>query len=406
MDDSNRKKNKDRFNMTEGRSSSILKSFLFFVLLLSYGCAEEPRETSTSPAEQKVLAKFNIARGGDPIILPVTFKNKEYLFVLDTGTSHTVFDTSFKHELGDVKRVGRILTAGRRIEAESFDAPEAFLGPLNLQDCNEVICSDIKMLSAVLGEKVSGFIGMNFLNKYTVQIDFDKGTVSFLQPMEEQHTNWGIELAMRCDSLGWQYITGDILNSINVDFVIDTGANSTGGLGNDIFEKILSKNKLKTSETLFATASGVIKKREIRIDSLSVGSFEYNKLIFGDANWSHLGLSFLSRHIVTFDFPNGRIYLKKGKEFKKIDETDMSGLHLLRISDKTVVYSVDEDSPAQKADINAGDIILKVDNNDANTYDILELRRLLMSKDTRNITMTIKRGDDVKDTSFLLKKKI
>jgi len=50
---------------------------------------------------------------------------------------------------------------------------------------------------------------------------------------------------------------------------------------------------------------------------------------------------FLSRHIVTFEFQNKRIYLKKGEDFKKIDETDMSGLHLLRISNQTLVYSVD-----------------------------------------------------------------
>jgi C-terminal processing protease CtpA/Prc len=121
---------------------------------------------------------------------------------------------------------------------------------------------------------------------------------------------------------------------------------------------------------------------------------------------SHLGLSFLSRHIVTLDFPNNRIYLKKGKGFKKDDETDMSGLHLLRISNQTVVYSVDEGSPAQKAGIRANDIILKVGDKDANTYDILELRRLLRSGVKHKILMTIKQNDDVKDVSFLLKKKI
>jgi len=35
-----------------------------------------------------------------------------------------------------------------------------------------------------------------------------------------------------------------------------------------------------------------------------------------------------------------------------------------------------------------------------------ELRRVLMSGDGRKITMTIKRGDNVKEVSFLLKKKI
>ncbi len=384
------------------RKVALLLSFFVF----ADGCADEPEGNSDPPADQKVLAEFIIAKGGDPILLPVTFKEKEYLFLLDTGSSHTVFDTSFEHELGEVKSVKKGLTSGSPILAEFFNAPEALLGPLNLKESGEIACVDLHMFNLVLGKKVSGMIGMNFLRKYVVQIDFDKGTLSFLQPMEEQHPDWGIELAMEYGSLEWPQITGLVLDDIEVDFVIDTGANSTGGLGSDIFEQTLSENELKTCEILFATASGVIRKREMRIKSLSIGSLNYADLIFGEANMSHLGLSFLSRHIVTFDFPNSRMYLKKGKGFKKNDETDMSGLHLLRISNKTVVYSVDEGSPAQKIGIRANDVILKVGDKDANTYDILELRRLLMSGDKRNITMTIKHGDNVKDLSFLLKKKI
>ena len=84
--------------------------------------------------------------------------------------------------------------------------------------------------------------------------------------------------------------------------------------------------KIKTSEILLATASGVIRSREARISNLSVESFEYQDLIFGEGNWSYLGLSFLSRHIVTFDFPNSRMYLKKGKEFNYLIAVMMAGM--------------------------------------------------------------------------------
>lgn len=393
--------------MSETKNSAILMSVLFFVILLTYGCADDPKEVSTSSAEQKVLAKFNIARGGDPILLPVTFKDKEYLFLVDTGSSHTAFDTSLKHELGEVKKVEKGLTAGSRIVTEFYDAPEVFLGPFNLQDCGEVACLDLKMVSLVLGKKISGLLGMNFLKKYIVQIDYDNGTFLFLQPLQKRHSGWGNELSISYNSLGIPTITGNIYDSIKVDFWIDTGAtNSTGGLSSDIFDQILSEKELKTSEELSATAPGIVRSREARTGNLSVGSFEYRDLIFGEANWSHLGLLFLSRHIVTLDFPNNRIYLKKGKDFKKRDETDMSGLHLLRISGNIVVYSVDEGSPAQKAGIGSKDVILKVNEKDASKYDMWELRQLLMSEDRRNITMTIKHGENVKDISFLLKKKI
>jgi len=387
-------------------SLKVVLGLFLSVMLLTAGCADEPKNTSEKPADQNILAEFEIARGGDSILLPVTFKGKEYVFVLDTGCSHTSFDTSLRHELGDVKKVERGLTAGNPIMVEVFDAPEAFLGPLNLQDSGQVSCFDLKMPSLINGSKISGIIGMNFLRKYVLQIDFDKGMLSFLPPVEEQHSHWGKELVIDYDSLGLPHITENILDGIKVDFVIDTAGNSTGGLKSNIFKQILSEKELKTSEILFATASGVIRSREARISNLSVESFEYQDLIFSEGNWSYLGLSFLSRHIVTFDFPNSKIHLKKCKEFKKIDETDMSGLHLLRVSDKTTVYSVDEGSPAQKAGIRANDIILKVGNKDANTYDMWELRRHLMSGDKHKITMTTKRGDDIKALSFLLKKKI
>jgi len=392
--------------MSETKSSAILMGVLFFVILLTYGCSDEPKETSTGPAEHKILAEFKIPKTGDPILLPVKFIDKEYLFLFDAGCSHTVYDTTLRHALGKVKKIETALTLGSPIKTEIFDAPDAFLGPLNLKDSNEVSCLDLKMPSLINGKAISGIIGMNFLKRHVIQMDFDQGTLSFLQPVEGQHPDWGIELLLRYDKLGWPYVTSNIFDNFNVNFVIDTGSNSTGAFASDIFEKIISKNKLNTSDSLFATASGVIRKRECRIDNLSIGPFEYKELIFSEANWSHLGLLFLSRHIVTFDFPNSRIYLKKGKQFEKEDETDMSGLHLLRISGNIVVYSVDEDSPAQKAGISSQDIILKVNEKDADKYDMWELRRLLMSQDKRNITMTIKQGENLKDVTFQLEKKI
>jgi len=393
--------------MNKQRSSTTLIGVLFFFTFLTYGNVDKPESTSDGFYELKTIAEFKITKNRGPILLPVTFIEKDLLFILDTGSSLTVYDTSLRHELGKVKRIEKALTHGGLIKTEIFDAPDAFLGPLNLKDSNEVSCLDLKMLSLIEGRKISGIIGLNFLKRYVIQIDFDQGTLLFLEPLGEQHPEWGIELPLRYDTKGWPQIIGNIPDGAKVKFVIDTGATgAAGSLDNMIFEEILSKKEIKTSESLSATASGIVRSREIRVSNLSVGAFKYDQLIFGEANWSHLGLSFLSRHIVTFDFPNSRLYLKKGKDFKKRDETDMSGLHLLRISGNTVVYSVDEGSPAQKAGIGPKDIILKVDEKDAHKYDMWELRLLLMSEDKRYITMTIKHGDELKEISFLLKKMI
>lgn len=137
-----------------------------------------------------------------------------------------------------------------------------------------------------------------------------------------------------------------------------------------------------------------------------MGPFEYKDLIFSEGNSSRLGLSFLSRHMVTFDFPGNKIYLKKGKQFRKTDEANMSGLHIILVSGKVVVYAVDENSPARKAGIKAQDVIQKVSGKDANVFDICHIRRLLKAGDQHKITITIKRDNDVKEVFFLLEKKI
>ena len=162
----------------------------------------------------------------------------------------------------------------------------------------------------------------------------------------------------------------------------------------------------KTSEKLAQTAGGLIREISFRTDDLSIGSSQYKGLILNVSDSSCLGLGFLSRHIVTFDFPNNKIYFKKGKDFKKADEEDMSGLHLLRVSERIIVHSVDKNSPAEKAGIRANDVILRVGDKDANMYDMRELRRFLKSGDKKEITMKIKRGTDVKEVSFLLEKNI
>jgi len=59
-----------------------------------------------------IPSEFKVAKQGDIMLLPVKFTGKEYLFLLDTGASMTVFDISLKPELGDVKGIGRIQTAG------------------------------------------------------------------------------------------------------------------------------------------------------------------------------------------------------------------------------------------------------------------------------------------------------
>ena len=125
-----------------------------------------------------------------------------------------------------------------------------------------------------------------------------------------------------------------------------------------------------------------------------------------EGNENRIGLSLLSRYVVTLDFPAMKLYLRKDQAFDKPDEADMSGLHLWRLDGRTAVHSVDNDSPAETAGIRREDVVLKAGDKSAAEMDIEDLRDLLKSGDGKEIRMTLKRGEEEKAVSFKLKRRI
>ena len=350
--------------------------------------------------------EFPIGGGCGAIVIPVNIQGQEYLFVLDTGSSHTTFDASLRGILGKPKRTVKAGTLTNPMIVQTFESPTVRIGPFSLQKRSEIACLDLTMFSMIDGRKISGFLGMDFLKNCIIQIDFDKGLLTFFKHDEVDTSSFDQQFDFNYNSQGLPQIKGRILDEINIDFVIDGGNLSTGDLYHETFEKLIEKKDIQVSETLAATPSGSQKMRQMRIKSLKVGAFNYKDLIFEESNQSSLGLEFLSRHFVILDFPNKVMYLKKGEQFDKIDESGMSGLALLLISDKLTVHSVSRESAAEKAGILAGDIIHKIEGKEAGNYESGQIRQLLKSGHGRKITMTIERNGETKEITLTLEKKI
>ena len=401
----------------------ILNSFVslcFCVFSFSAGCATVPESYSPACAKPEVLAEFEIPSDEPAILLPVTFDGEEYLFCLDTGSNTTIFDVSLKDKLG--KRIlwpkkGKA-AGGKSIKVEYFPTPRAYLGPLNLKGRSIIGVVDLDTVSPALARKAHGIIGMDFLKKYVVRIDFDNAAVSFLkskrdtgifsflQPEKNEHPEWGQPLSIKYEFLsGLPLVKGRIVNDVPVNFMIDTGhviPQIDGDLKSRIFKKVCSKVELKTKEGFNKAAI---------IDKFSIGSFEYRDAIFYESNRSSLGLGFLRRHLVTFDFPSRKMYLKKGKHFDRPTDAHISvenlGLELRRQRNNIFVDSIDPNGLAYKKGIRQKDIIVKLDDQDVTSYSLTELVTLLLSlpTDIESLAITIKRGDDIKQFSFALKKK-
>lgn len=401
--------------------SSYLSLFFVAAFFLSGGCAEKLK----SSPDQKVLAEFTIEKDVKPILLPVKFQGEEYQFVLDTGCTDVVFDVSLKDKLGRRflwPKKGQA-THGESIKVEYFPAPETQLGPLSLKGSMLVAVTDFNQISPHLPEKADGIIGMDFLKKYAVQIDFDNSKLRFfeskpsldilwfLRPETNEHPEWGEPMPMQ---LGFfrdrPHIKGRILDRTQVKFLVDTGWMGHGALESKIFKAVRLK---KCEERLQAlTAAGKKLPFDVNkltlVDKLAVASFEYHDVPFSKSNQSILGVRFLSRHVVTFDFPNGKMYLKKGKRFDQPSDFHVGlenlGFVLHRKGNHILVVSVDPDGPAQAKGIRPDDMLLKIDYHDLKSYTLAELIEFFCQMDKKEehevITFTVKRGNDTKQISF------
>ena len=384
---------------------------------------------SKAVAPPEVLAEFEIQDGVHHIILPVTFQGEEYQFVLDTGSTNTIFDDSFKDKLGKrflwPKKAS--LAHGKKAKVEYFHAQDAYLGPLNLKVSPLIGVLDLDLVPGVEENRnFQGVIGIDFLRQYIVQIDFDNGKVtffrgkkdtdifSFLRPKEEnKHSEWGepINLKTKLFSGLRYYIKGRLLDNTSADFLIDSGWCSPGTLQSRLFKKVNSNLAVGTIlGTIYRSQSTTPVKTNIGykvIERFSIGSFEYKNNIFQKSNDSRLGLPFLSRHLVTFDFPNHKMYLKKGENFNKPASIGIYlyqfNLKIRKSGDNIIAFEIDPNGLAYRKGIRQKDILLKINDQDVSSFSFVEflefLSQLSMPKDGA-LTFTFKRGDDIIEVSF------
>jgi len=403
------------------------------LLVLFSGCvlvgAVRSDEPNSAPGPN-VLAQFKIDKSAKEILLPVKLGGKEYLFQLDTGCSTILFDISLRDKLREPKGTCKVKTpAGTVGSSELFDAPRAFLGPLSLKGTVGVV--DLQPISSFHKTRRHGVIGMNFLKDYCVQMDFDKGLVSFLKskpdrgifsflrPSTNKHPEWGERISIRYESgSGIPHIAAKA-DGVNLDFTIDTGyvhligqpdlpvSHSSGALESRVLNKLRSKIHFEPGQSVRTTGKGkesFDSDKAAVVSRFSIGALEYKDAVFREGGESVLGMPFLSRHLVTFDFPNRKIYLKKGKYFDKptalfLSRSDL-GFTLRRRQNDIFVSDVDPNGPAYAKGMRQQDVVIRVDNVDVASHSLSELWPLLSQKDKEELTITIKRGDDIEQFSF------
>jgi C-terminal processing protease CtpA/Prc len=104
------------------------------------------------------------------------------------------------------------------------------------------------------------------------------------------------------------------------------------------------------------------------------------------------------------DFPNKKLYLRKGLYSFILDREDKSGIKIINDKGQIVIGFVDERGPAAVVGLKKGDVIKSINKMPVDGNDLLRIRNILKGKNGEKILIKIDRHGKSIEAPLILKK--
>jgi hypothetical protein len=298
-----------RFSFKLGTMKINSTAFACTCLLFLCSCATEKPIRPRQPAD--VTMNKEAGQGGLLIVTLRLASGEKLPFMVDTGASGTGFDKSLERKLGKRLGNGTAWHFGDKQEGGAYVAPRLYLGnaPLMMTGTN-VFTYDLRPFSSTAGRPILGVLGMDVLAHYCIQLDFQAGMMRFLDDTHSSHKDWGRPFALTDIGDGRFSVGENLAGAKDSGSVIDSGCNYDGWLSQQLFRQWTNQAGLPAGGEV-RSPMGVL-GGETYCDIILRG-FGAETISVGDSHivFNGIGLRFLARHLVTFDFPKRTMYLKR-----------------------------------------------------------------------------------------------
>lgn len=289
-----------------------------------------------------------------------------------------------------------------------------------------VLEEDYLELRNFLGTDVHGILGYELFSRFIVKIDYNRKVMTLILSEKFRAGKKYQELPMLIEDTKPFILTSLNLTaseSMTTKLLMDTGASHGLMLEPSSDERIVPPSK-NVSAIIGRGLGGAITGKIGRIESLQLGNYKLNNILanFPDPNsymdtlkntltFRHgsIGGEILSRFTVIFNYPQGKVYLKKNSEFKKEFYFNLSGINLKAIGSSLDIYEVSEvrkESPAAKAGILVGDRIISVNGMTSEIYHLNVINAFLNMKPGKKISVVIERKKQRYTFNFHLESQI
>jgi hypothetical protein len=340
--------------------------------------------------------------------------------ILDTGAPINALDESIVQALSIVQR-GEVevsgngeksRTQGHFLEDFTLGFPKSSFSLRHQKS----ITIPMKSMSRFFGRPLEGIIGFPLFSRVVIEVDFEMQIVRFHAP-HLFHPPANCQRVAMNTGLGVPILPLTMKISEKEEFacslMLDSGA---GGVG--LNTPFVAKHSLlqKIQPTVQGFEGGLGKMASCRlgrISSIIFGGVTLKKPIISLSQTQEgrnatpdydgsFGLDILKRFRVFFDYRGKCLYLQPQASVSLPFHTDMSGVFFVSNEEKLkalVVEKVRTDSPASKAGILPGDILLEINGISAHTLQLKDLPKFF---EDEGKSVQIKVLRDSKTLSFVI----
>lgn len=399
------------------------------------------------------------------VIIPLELNGVELSFLLDTGVNSTILFSIGDKDSLNIKNAEIIylrgLGMGEPVKAIKSTGNEVRIGDAYNKNLFLYMVYDNPIsLSNRMGIPIHGIIGYDFFKDFVIEFNYLKKELIAYKPGSFEPKN-----CRKCVTLDLKFhrnkpyiqIAGKIQNkTVPLNMLIDSGSGDAVWIFTDKSKNIELPDKCFKDFLGYGMAGSVYGQRS-RINSIEIGNLKlsgvtasfpdsvYYKGIqtFGERNGS-IGAQILSRFKVTFNYPGGQISLQPNKNFSEPFEYDMSGVVIahegfvliqdlmrnpLAIREDDVnnttagnlvykstyytkfslkpqykVVEIRPASPAEKAGLKLGDLVVKINGKKAYNYSLSQITNLLSSAHGKRIRMVVERNGREQKFEFKLER--
>jgi predicted aspartyl protease len=385
-----------------------MKNLFTSLLLLFFGFHVFAQEIYTPRPQAVFITKFPFKQysGGVMVVRATINKIPDTLnFILDTGSGGISLDSVTCDQYGLQPRYSDTLVTGMGSSHKAkfiYDQTLHFPG-LSIPHLDFHV-NNYEVLTSVYGEKIDGIIGYSFFRQFIVKVDFDTLELEVFKPGEIKYPRQGSLLRPAFTALPIQNMSVKDGRKLDFSFYFDTGAGLCF-LMSEAFAKdsaVLSK-KRKPVITQAEGMGGKLQMEITVVKTLQVGNYKFRNVptyIFKDeynvTSYPYvgglIGNDLLRRFNLIINYPQREIHLQPNTHFLDPFDYAYTGMATYYLDGKIYVEDIVKGSPAEKAGLKPGDILLAVGNNFTN--NIMQYKTLLQNA-TERIPIIVSRGADM-----------